>query len=159
MNNLDLKERFLQSKIAKETYKCQDKVFISKSMKYELNIMIKSCLIKEKLETSIAHVIKRDPDFITYGNACLEAGGCFSENLFSWHVEWSDKIKALTLKNLKVTRKCKKSKELVSINLLEFAVDIINYAAILVLFTENPSLCPYGFPLLLNWTDNMVSKV
>ena len=41
IDNHDLKERFLQSKIAKETYKCQDKVFISKSMKYELHMMIK----------------------------------------------------------------------------------------------------------------------
>ena len=27
------------------------------------------------LETPIAHVINRDPDFITYGNAYLEVGG------------------------------------------------------------------------------------
>ena len=64
MDNHDLKEKILQSKIAKETYKCQDKVFISKSMKYELNMMIKilSNPKKYNLETPIAHVVKRDPD-------------------------------------------------------------------------------------------------
>ena len=84
IDNHYLKERFLQSKIAKETYKYQDKVFISKSMKYELNMMIKilSNPKKYNLETPIAHVVKRDPAFITYGDACLEAGGGFSENLF-----------------------------------------------------------------------------
>ena len=94
LENHDLKERFLQRKIAKETYKCQDKVFINKSMKYELNMMIK-ILSNPKiynLGTPIAHVVKRDPDFITYGDVYLEAGGGFSENLFWWHVEWPDKI-------------------------------------------------------------------
>ena len=64
----------------------------------------------------------------------------------------------MTLKNLKITRRCHKSKDLVSINLLEFAVEIINYAAIIVYFKENPTTCPHEFPLLLNWTDNMTSK-
>ena len=129
-------------------------------MKYELNMMI-NILSKPKeynLETPIAHIVKRDPDFITFGDACLEAGGGYSDNLFWWHVEWPETIKKLTLKHLKISRRCKISKELVSINLLEFVVEIINYAAIIVFFRENPKTCSHEYPLLLNWTDNMTSK-
>ena len=106
LENNELKQRFVESKIAKEIYKCKDKVFINKSMKYELNIMI-NILSKPKeynLETPIAHIVKRMPDFITFGDACLEAGGGYSENLFWWHVEWPESIKKLTLKRLKIAR-------------------------------------------------------
>ena len=47
---------------------------------------------------------------------------------------------------------------MVSINLLEFVDEIINYAAIIVFFRENPNSCSNEYPLLLNWTDNMTSK-
>ena len=110
------------------------------------------------MEIPVSHIFKKDPDFITYGDVCLEAGGGYSENIFWWHVEWRNEIKALTLKNLKITRRCEKSKELDSVNLLEFAVEIINYAGIIVYFRENPTTCFHEFPLLLNWTDNMTSK-
>ena len=129
-------------------------------MKDELSMMI-NILSKSKeyiLETTIAHIVKRDPDFITYGGACPESGGGYSKNLFWWHAEWHDKTKALTLKNLRVASRYHKLKALVSINLLEFAVEIINYAAIIVLFRRKTSLRPHEFPLLLNWTDNMVTK-
>ena len=102
--------------------------------------------------------IKRDPDFITYGDACLEVGGGFADQLFWWHVEWPREIKKLTLKHLKITRKCHTSKDLVSINLLEFAVEIINYAAIIVCFKEHPTTCSHESQLPLNWTDNMTSN-
>ena len=100
-------------------------------MKYELNMMI-HILSKPRecnLENVIDRILKRDPDFITLGDACLQAGGGYSDNLFWWHVEWTKTIKVLTLKSLRTSRRCKKSKELVSINLLEFVVEIINYVA------------------------------
>ena len=48
------------------------------------------------LETPIAHIIHREPDFISYGDASLEAGGGFIHNVFWWHTEWSEEIKALS---------------------------------------------------------------
>ena len=129
-------------------------------MRTELDIMkqILSNPKKYNLETPIAHIIERDPDFTSYGDACLEAGGGYLENLFWWPVKWPEQIKSLTIKNLTVTRKCSQSNNLVFINLLEFVVEIINYAAITLLFQNHPALCQHGFPLLLNWTDNMSSK-
>ena len=61
---------------------------------------------KYSLDTPISHIIDRDPDFETYGDASLEAAGGFAYNIFWWHVEWPENIKSLTLKNLTITRKC-----------------------------------------------------
>ena len=57
-----------------------------------------------------------------------------------------------------ITRKCALSQKLVSINLLEFLTEIINYAAVTVLHHSDSSICLHRFPFLLNWTDNQVSK-
>ena len=129
-------------------------------MRSELDIManILAHSKQYKLETPIAHIINKDPDFILYGDACLEAGGGYSDNLFWWHVEWPDEIKALTLKNLMITRKCLETNDLVSINLLEFVVEIINYAAITTFFKNEQSSVAHEFPILLNWTNNTSAK-
>ena len=37
-------------------------------------------------------------------------------------------------------------------------MEIINYAAVTLLFTNDCSLCQHKFPLLLNWTDNTSAK-
>ena len=158
--NHELMERYVQSKIAKEMYKCKHKAFINKDMKQDLKLLTEILKEPDKywLETPIAHVIEREPDFITYGDACLYAAGGFSENKFWWHIEWPSEIISLTIKHLMVSRKCRDSNKLISINLLEFAVEIINYAAVTVMFSNNKSLCEHEYPLLLNWTDNMSSK-
>ena len=115
LENHEIKERFLQSKIAKETYKCQHKGFFVMKSELQMMITILSNLKKYNLETPIAHVVKRYPDFTTFGDACLEVGGSFSEKLFWWHTEYPEKVKALTLNNIRVIRKHLLSKELVSI--------------------------------------------
>ena len=80
----DLKEKHLRSKIARDTYKCEHKAFIDKEMRKELNIMIQILSNPQKfsLQTPIAHIITREADFTSYGDACLEAGGGYSQNLF-----------------------------------------------------------------------------
>ena len=115
--------------------------------------------LKYNLETPIALIVTRGLAFITYGDACLEAVGGFSEGLkFWWHVEFPDFIKSKTLKKMTITRKCVLSKELVSINLLEFLTEIINYAAVTVLHHSGSTIYLRRFHFLLNWTDNQVSK-
>ena len=91
------------------------------------------------METPIAHIILRELDFITVGDSCLEAAGTKSDKLnFWWYIEYPEKIKALTLKRLKITRKCKLSNKLISTNILEFVVEIISYAGVTILFKDNP---------------------
>ena len=50
---------------------------MNKEMKEELKIMknILSNPKKFSLQTPIAHIINREPDFTSYGDACLEATG------------------------------------------------------------------------------------
>ena len=83
-------------------------------MRSELQIIttVLSQPLKYNLETYIAHIVSRGPVFITYGDACLEAVGGFSEGLkFWWHVEFPDSIKSKTLKKMTITRKCDLSKK------------------------------------------------
>ena len=146
-------------RIAKETYKFKHKVFIDKSMRTELKIMkdILENLDRYCLDTPIAHVIKRKPDFTSYGDSSLEAGGGCSSD-FLWHIEWPNEIKALTLKNITVSRRYQETGVLVSINILEFAVEIVNYEAVTLLFKDDPALSGHEYSMLLDWTDNMTSK-
>ena len=67
MHNFSSKENDVQSKIVKETYKCQHKVFINQSMDSELNMIINilSNPNKYKLVTPISRIVKREPDFTT----------------------------------------------------------------------------------------------
>ena len=62
---------------------------------WKILIIILSYPKKYNLETTIDHVIQREPDCITYGDAYLEAGGGYSENLFWRHIKWPNEIKAL----------------------------------------------------------------
>ena len=63
------------------------------------------------MEIPIDHIILREPAFITVGDACLEAAGTKNDEIKCWwHVEYPEKIKPLTLKRLKITRRSKLSK-------------------------------------------------
>ena len=61
-------------------------------------------------------------------------------------------------RNISISRRYKDTNQLVSINLLEFAVEIINYAAASVLFEQNLSTYEHEYPFLQNWTDNKTAK-
>ena len=105
-------------------------------MKIDLKIMhyILSHPKIYSLETRIAHLKERESEFITYGNACLEASGGFQKDIFWWYFEWPDAIKKLTLNKLTMTKNYLIIDKPISIHLMEFVVEIINCAAIAVLF-------------------------
>ena len=47
---------------------------------------------------------------------------------------------------------------MVTINVLEFLTEIINYAALTVYVKSHPLVVGHEYPVLLNWTDNTTVK-
>lgn len=78
------------------------------------------------LRPPIAHLVSRDPTAEAWGDSCLDAAGGFSLRCsFWWYLEWSVEIRRHTLR----FHKNNKNGRLISINVLEYASVIINYAA------------------------------
>ena len=105
-DGIERKERFLQSKIYKEIYSFKVTVFMCKKVRFELKIMDKVILDPKQynLGTPIAYLVQREPNFLPYSDACLEAGGRFSDGKLWWHVDWPESIKNLTLTLFTLTR-------------------------------------------------------
>ena len=82
-NSSNLQARFPQRYIAKEIYSCTAATYINKILRSELKIIKEIFFhpLQYNMETYIAHIVHRDPDFVTFGDACLEAAGGFSEDL------------------------------------------------------------------------------
>ena len=98
----------------------------------------------------IAHLIPRVPDGVAWGDSCLTAAGGWSTDYnFWWHLEWPEEIRKRTLLFIKDGS----TGRLISINALEYATIIINYAAVTAEVTpsikeDNP------FPTTLLMADN-----
>ena len=101
-------------------------------------------------ETPLAHVIKRTPFTIAAGDASLHGGGGFCLTLrFWWHLSWPKRVKRRT----KLFIEDNSSGKLVSINVLEYLVVIVNFCAALTIYrTEAPTADPH--PVLLSLVDN-----
>ena len=82
----DLQARFLQRNISKVIYRYTAITYVNKTLQSELKIIkeILSHPLQYNLVTPIAHLVPRAPDFVTYGDACLEAASGFSEDLKFW---------------------------------------------------------------------------
>ena len=157
----ELFDRFVKAKISKSLYKSKKPCFISKELSLELSflrhIMAQPTLYK--WESPIAHMVPRSPDFTSLGDSCLYAAGGFSLDLqFWWYIHWPEEIQQKTLKYYTIKSWDYTADKFVSINLLEYAAIIINYAAAThVLSTRGPN--PRNpFPVLLNLADNMTAN-
>ena len=101
-----------------------------------------------RLETPIAHIVPRDATYAAAADACKRCGGGWSTSLrFWWHLEWKDDVqRRARLPNNKKGR-------LISINALEMACVVINFAAaIYACYVDG--ICLDAFPLLANDCDN-----
>jgi hypothetical protein len=104
----------------------------------------------------IGHVIPRDPQFTCTGDACLTGGGAYCHELQFWFdVMWSPRV----------TEAIEQNK--IHINMMEFAVVILQLAATIAIVEEqpqNPDISKKFYPRipklakLLIQTDNSPSQ-
>jgi len=98
----------------------------------------------------IPHLIKREPNYPVWQDSCLMGAGGFSFLLcFWWALEWLMFIVLCTLKHLS-----KGDKNLISINLLEYAAMIISLAGAILVWESLPPESRLCHPVCLLWTDN-----
>ena len=146
---------FAVKQAAQLQHKCTRKYFINSTLKEEINIL-RQCLGKSSgvvWSTPFAHMIKRSPSASSLGDACLYGGGGFSIGLrFWWHILWPTEIYHRTKKFVQNNKKGK----LISINVLEFATIIINYAAAITAI-KTGLVTLEEHPTLLNFADNTSS--
>ena len=144
---------FFQTKCARALWNCPLKIFITKDMRLDINTLHEALSNPSRFpwHSPISHLIPRTPND-AYGDACLTAGGGYSFDFsFWWFVKWPDHIHRRTIKFLSTG-----GSDLVSINLLEFIVIIINHVAAghalqLGFHSDNP---PDPYPTLRNFVDN-----
>ena len=97
------------------------------------------------------------PTFVTFGDSSLQNAGGYSLDLkFWWHFKWPPEIQKLTMKQYVLLVRDHLTGDIISINLLEFATAIINYASSLAAIESDPILVSADnhHPVLLNWSDN-----
>ena len=101
----------------------------------------------------IGHLIPRTPDYQAWGDSSLDAAGGYSVDLgFYWHLSWPESIRRKSVHFFR--RKAKFNGEIISINLLEYIVVIINYNISSHLYQIKRLRGIYPHQTLLNWSDN-----
>ena len=141
----------------KDLYRSKAKMYISKAMRSELNFLLHVFNNPEKYtwKTPIAHLIPHDPSFESFGDSCLFACGGFSLDLaYWWYIEWPEEIREKTLKYYIIKKRDPSTGELISINLLEFAVIVVNYLISSLCLNDNPDITTDPYPSLINHADN-----
>ena len=146
---------FAQSETAKQIHSCMKKHWINRTLREELHIIIAALRSRRlNLRTPIAHLVRRDPSAIAWSDSCLYAAGGYSTTMrFWWYIEWPEEVRKHTL----IYIRNNKDGKLISINVLEYAAILINYAAAYHYYHNNhdPS-DPY--PMVLFYADNTASE-
>ncbi|KAL7525092.1 hypothetical protein ACHAXR_000858, partial [Thalassiosira sp. AJA248-18] len=146
---------FAQSESARQAHSSPRKHWINKTLREELHLIIRALQSSRlKLRTPISHLVRRDPSASAWSDSCLRAAGGFSTDMrFWWYYEWPPEIRKYTL----IYVRCNKDGTLISINVLEYAALLINYAASYHYYLNHPDPSdPY--PVLKLYADNTASE-
>jgi hypothetical protein len=125
--------------LARAIWRCKSTNYITTRMRYSLSWLQATLLDHHASfwDTPIAHLIPREPTCICEFDASLSGAGGICHTLqFLWLLEWPASVKQFTLNRI-INRN---GRDLIDINLLEFAASIVCYAATLVALSEQPQL-------------------
>ena len=118
---------FAQAETARRIHKTKRLFHLNATAKEELRI-IRTCLLDPTISkhTPIAHLVRSTPDTTAAGDSSLHAMGGYSFDMgFWWYYEWPPEIRRRTIKLLSNDA----DGSLVAINGMEYATQLVNYAA------------------------------
>ena len=127
---------FALSETSKQVHSCDKTHWINKTLREELHLIIKALADKRlKMQTPLGHLVRRDPSAVAWSDSCLYAAGGWSTDMsFWWYIEWPPEVHKRTL----IYIRCSKTGKLISINVLEYAAELVNYAASYHYYITNP---------------------
>ncbi len=121
---------YFSSRVARAIWDCKAKTYITGSDAYRACIPLTSFRDSSTYNWSlpITHIIKLEPDYEGWQDACLTGAGGFSYSLqFWWIVKWPHHIALRMIWYLG-----KGNKSLITINMLEYVAIIISLMAAIV---------------------------
>lgn len=142
---------FAQSETARLIHSCPNTHWINTTLREELHLLTAVLSSREvNMRTPIAHLVRRDPSAMAWSDSSLTASGGYSDSMGYWYYyKWPKEIQSQTL----IYVRNNKDGNLVSINVLEYAALLINYAAAYHYYINNPDPSdPY--PSVLFYADN-----
>ena len=149
------KRTFSQACWTRKVHSCPKGHWINTTHREEPHLIAKALATKgATLKTPIAHLVRRDPSAKAWSDSSLRAAGGYSTDLnFWWHIVWPPQVAQYTL----VYVKTNKDGTLVSINVLEYAALLVNYAAACCYYLHNPPRDD-PFPVVRFFVDNTSSE-
>jgi hypothetical protein len=153
--NCPAKFKYFSQLAGQAPWLSKEKTLFTKELREELKFLTTTLAPESQIEWSapIALLIRREPSYTSWGDACLVGAGGFSLHLrFWWALEWPQDIQLRTLKYLR-----KKDPSLISINILEYGSIIMGLAAAIVSWEAMPQPKPVH-PLFQIFTDNTTAE-
>ena len=147
---------FHQAAMARHVHLRPDAHNINKTLRSELRLL-RRVLKDESLSknTPISHLIRREPIAVAFGDSSLDAAGGFCPDLgFWWYIEWPASIKTRTLRHVKNNKRG----DLIDINILEYATNLITNIIAYDRIQELNLLTIDPFPHVLYFGDNTSSE-
>jgi hypothetical protein len=120
-------QSFEISEMAKAVHSCPKKHWINRTLREELHLILRILKARrQKLRSPITHLVRSNPSATAWSDSCIYAAGGWCINLgFWWYIECPKEIQSHIL--LFISSNI--NGNLISINVLEYAGIIINYAA------------------------------